>query len=487
LLRALRSTFARSFSFSTMLAGLLVTLLFFLFLGRNIFSDPDLWWHLRDARYLVTSHAMIHGDMYSFTATGNPWINSEWLSELPFYLAWERFGPRGLFLLTIMLIEAVTLGVCLLCFQQTRNIKPALIASGLFILMMSVSMGPRTVMFGWLCLIAEIYLLRAFAGGRDRLWLLPFLFCLWINLHGTWPIGVVYLLLFVGCGLREGSWGSIASTAWSSAQRIRLYCITGLSAIALFLNPYGWRLVTFPFQMIFAHKLMIENVEEWQSLNFHVFRGKVTFVVIAGLLIANIVRRRGWRLNEFVFLLIAILSALTYTRLLVLAGIALSPWIAVELDLFEPYDAKADKPWMNLAVVLILASIVFSQIPKLPELNKQIAEACPLKSVQYMETVQLSGRIMNELSWGGYLEWNQPQAQFFIDSRSELFDPAGVLQDYIDATGVRHTLQLLDKYEIRYVLFPKNDPIVYLLTRTTGWVTKYSDDQAILLERNLPN
>jgi hypothetical protein len=33
------------------------------------------------------------------------------------------------------------------------------------------------------------------------------------------------------------------------------------------------------------------------------------------------------------------------------------------------------------------------------------------------------------------------------------------------------------------VLFPRKDPIVYLLTHTPGWKTIYHDDLAVLLER----
>jgi hypothetical protein len=484
--QALRSAYARLFSFSAMLVSLLVLLIFFLCVGQPIFADPDLWWHMRDAAYLITTHSFLHADMYSFTAGGRPWINSEWLSELPFYFAWRWFGPRGLLLLTITLIEAVTLGVCWLGWQRTRNIKPALLACCLFLPMISVSMGPRTVMFGWLCLVVELFLLQEFREGRDRLWLLPLLFAVWINAHGTWPIGMIYLLLFVACGMFEGSWGSIVAEPWSPPQRTKLIWITGLAVLGLFLNPYGPRLVAFPFHMLFGHKLMIDSVQEWQSLNFHTVRGKLIFATIAVLVILNTVRKRTWRLNELLFALIAILAAFTYTRLLVLAGIVLCPLLAVEFDFFEPYNQAEDKPIFNLAIIAILMTILVTQVPGQSKLQQQIVESCPEKAVAYLRTAQLDGRILNDLSWGGYIEWNDPGLPVFIDSRSELFDPWGVLQEYIDATSIKRPLEVIDKYQIRYVLFPKEEPIVYLLTRTPGWSIKYQDKSTILLERNQP-
>jgi len=484
--QALRSAYARLFSFPTLLLSLLVLSIFFLSMGRPIFADPDIWWHLRDAEYLVHSHALIHADLYSFTANGRPWIDSEWLSELPFYCAWRWIGPRGLFLLTIALIEAVTLGVCRLAWQRTRNIKPALLACCLFLLMLSVSMGPRTALFGWLCLIVEIFLLQEFREGRDRLWLLPLLFAFWINAHGTWPIGLLYLLLFVACGMFQASWGSIAVERWPPAQRTKLLWILALCVLALILNPYGLQLVAFPFHMLFGHRLMIDTIEEWQTLNFHSIRGKLTYAAVAGLLILNMVRKRTWRLNELLFILIAILAGFTYTRLLVLAGVVLCPMLAAEFNFFGPYNKLEDKPILNFAIVAIVAIILVSQIPSQSKLQQQIAKSCPEQAVTYLQTANLDGRIMNELSWGGYLEWNDPKLPLFIDSRSELFDPWGVLQEYVDAASIKRPFEVMDKYEIRYVLFPRQAPLVYLLTHTPGWTIRYQDDQAILLERIQP-
>jgi hypothetical protein len=486
LLQSLRSTFARLFSFSTLLTTLVVTLIFFFCKGRNLFVDPDIWWHLRNADYLLRSRAFIHADMYSFTVGGRPWIDSEWLSELPFYCAWRWFGARGVLGLTICLIEAVALGVCWLGWQRTRNIKPALLACCLSLLMISVSIGPRTVFFGWLCLIVEIFLLQEFRDGRDRLWLLPPLFVVWINLHGTWPIGIVYLVLFVGGGMFEATWGVIFAERWTPGQKTKLLRVAGLSVLALLLNPYGFRLVIFPLQMVFGHKLMIASVEEWQSLDFHSVRGKFTYAIIASVIVLNMARKRSWRVNDLLFACIAVLAAFTYTRLLVLAGLVVCPLLAVELNFFEPYNGAQDKPLLNFVFVAFLVAAMVNRLPGQATLRRQIAEGCPQGAAEYLRSAKLDGRVMNELSWGGYLEWTDRNIPVFIDSRSEIFDPWGVLQDYIDVIGIKRPLEVLDQDKIRYALFPRNTSIVYLLTRTPGWSTVYEDGTAIVLQRDRP-
>src|SRR5579862_7199618 len=36
--------------------------------SRTLFVDPDIWWHLANARIISTTHHMIWTDPYSFTA-----------------------------------------------------------------------------------------------------------------------------------------------------------------------------------------------------------------------------------------------------------------------------------------------------------------------------------------------------------------------------------------------------------------------------------
>src|SRR5207247_2690420 len=75
------------FSFQVVLAFLLGSLIWILAWGKN--NDPDIWWHLRNAEYLIQTHHLPNHDMYSFTAGGYPWINHACLAQIPFYLAWR--------------------------------------------------------------------------------------------------------------------------------------------------------------------------------------------------------------------------------------------------------------------------------------------------------------------------------------------------------------------------------------------------------------
>src|ERR1700740_1187303 len=108
--------------------------------------------------------------------------------------------------------------------------------------------------------------------------LIPPLFCLWVNTHGSWLIGMILFSIVIAAGLVEGKWGSVWAERWTRAQRNKLVFSWGASVAALFVNPFGWRLVFYPFNLAFRQKLNVEHVEEWVSVNFHNMRGKIVLV-----------------------------------------------------------------------------------------------------------------------------------------------------------------------------------------------------------------
>jgi len=62
-----------------------------------------------------------------------------------------------------------------------------------------------------------------------------------------------------------------------------------------------------------------------------------------------------------------------------------------------------------------------------------------------------------------------------------------VFQDYVTAKSGVGSLDVLDKYKIRYVLHSKQgEPLAYLLMHNPGWKVDYEDDVTVLLERINP-
>jgi hypothetical protein len=485
-------------SFLAVLTLTLVGVQYALTMIHSDFNDPDIWWHLRDAQYLIQHHQFIRSDMFSFTVAGHPWVNTEWLSEIPFYLAYSTLGVSGLKAMTFLLPTVIMLLLLYLCYQESRNFKASIAVCSATSLLAIVSYGPRTILFGYVLVILLLILLQRFRQRGDApLWLLPPLFCVWANTHGSWAIGMILLFLIGISGLVGGTWGKIESTKWTPTQ-IRKLAITGAASVAaLFVNPYGWRLVYYPFDLAFHQKLNVSHVAEWVSVNFQDARGKIVFALIVGLIAAALVRKKRWNLGELLMLVFALNTALSHIRFLVLLGIVVAPMLAKLLDFFPPYYPELDTPRVNMAVMVVAIAAMAYYWPHGAPVEKSLAKGYPADAITYLKAHPPQGNVLNYYLWGGYLGWNDPGLKVFIDSRVDIFEYAGVLQDYLDLLGsdslVRRIDEIVQKHNIRYVLFPPGNTknsllgdsgLIYVLQHEPGWKVLYEDKTCVLMEKS---
>ena len=484
-------------SFLAVLTLLLIGLQFIFSMRNPDLNDPDIWWHMRNAQFLVQHHQFVAKDMYSFTVGGHPWINSEWLAEVPFYLAYRAFGLVGVVSLSFVLINVIFLLLLCFCYQKSRNFKASVAACSYVTFLASVSFGPRTILFGYIYLLTLLIILQRFRSrGTAAIWAIPPLFWLWANTHGSWSIGLIVFFLLGISGLIGGSWGRVDAIRWSPKQ-VRQLIVTGVASLtALFVNPLGWRVVYYPFDLAFKQRLNIAHVVEWASVNFHDLRGKMVLVLLVALLLGALFRNLRWELGDVLVLVFAIYTGLTYIRFLVLLGIIAGPILARILDFFPPYHPELETPRVNAAVMLLLAAAMIYYWPRESVIRKSIAETYPTSIVAYIEAHPPQGNILNFYLWGGYLGWQDPSLKVFVDSRVDVFEYAGVLRNYLDLLGTDNLNHrpdaILDKYRIQYVLFPSPDSknplhaaggLVYVLEHDPRWKKIYKDDVCVLLQR----
>ena len=473
----------RVFPFHLALASI-IALWVYIGVGSDV-AEPDLWWHLRNAEYLFTTLKLPQADMYSFTALGQPWINHQWLAEIPFYLAWRAGGLMGIYLLSLALCELNLLGIFYIACKASGNPKAAFLVTCLGILLTKVSYGPRTILFGYLFLLLLLLILwRYRSSGGAPLWVVPPLFCLWINTHGSWLLGLIVFGIVVASGLVDRNWGRVEAVRWSPGQ-LRSLLITGAASVAaLFVNPYGYRLVFYPFDMAFRQKLMVASIEEWASVDFNDPRGKMIMFLLAWIFLSTLFSRARWKLEEVALAALGLYAGLTHVRFLFLAAILLAPFLARTLDALPAYRREVDKPLLNALIfgmVLVIAARLF---PSRADLDQAVAHRFPVGALSFVKSHGLPGRVLNRHMWGGFLIWYCPEVKTFIDGRTDIFEYTGVLNDYLDFEGVKGALRVLDKYRIRYVLTSPDSRIAYLLGNIPGWKMIFRDQVAMIFERS---
>jgi hypothetical protein len=469
-------------SFPALMIAFLIGKVFFL--CRDRIADPDLWWHFRNVQFLFANHKFPNVDMFSLTAAGSRWINHEWLSEVFYYAAFQSLGLSGIFIVTTFVLALMITAVFLVCLKEAKDPFAAAIATFCGSVLATVGFGPRTQHFGWLCFVGiYIIMLRFRFTRRGPLWLVPVLFAVWINCHGSWLIGLLIYGIFVGSGLIRRDLGRLVAHPWSTTDLKKLFATGIASVAALVLNPFGYRLMLYPFDMILRQKLNTGNVEEWASVNFNDARGVLVAIVLGAIFAAALISKRRWRIDDALLTAFVVYSGLTHIRFLLLAGIVLPPILTPFLGSISTYDPRRERRLLNSLLLVVVAVAFIFGYPSAKKLDAEQSEFFPRHAIDFLRAHPQSGHMFNFYNWGGYLEWSLPRTPTFIDSRTDIFEYNGTLQDYLNIAHLVRSQEILDRYKVSYVLYPSDSPLTYFLSSNPQWVRIYGDSQAAIYRR----
>lgn len=446
-------------------------------------AEADIWFHLRNAQELLTRHSFLRADLYTFTAASAPLVNFEWLSELPYYLGFHLWDLRGLLFVYVLLLWLIFAGVYYLALRRGASSTDAALVTIAGVFVGSYSFGPRMLHFGWLCLVGVLLVLERFQRAGKGLWMLPPIFALWINLHGSWVFGFVVLGICIVSGLLEGHWKNIAAERWTPIQLRTLLFATAASIVALFANPYGYKLVWYPFELLYRQRQVQEIAPEWQSVDFHTLWGKLAMLMIFALLASAWFSPKPWRLSDILLASFAVWAALSHLRFLLFAAIILIPILASHLELLPPAASTKSRSWPNLIVAAVVVIIIVRGFPSNVQLHKVIDTAFPNNALRFIQDNHIEGRLFSAGPFSGYTEFYAPALKTFADGRLDIFVYNGVIDDYFRINRIERPLELLDRYCVEYVLIPPGQPLTYVLDRSANWRSLYEDQTAKLYER----
>jgi hypothetical protein len=476
--------FARALSFELVMISALLIIPILMAMPfthpRALLQDPDIWWHLANARHLFAD-GFIHVEPYSYTVAGKPWINPEWGAEIPYWLGYSAWGVHGLLIVAILAAELNLLGIYLLARLRSGHLWSSFVAAFLVTPLLFVNLGTRTILWGYLCLILELAILEGWKRGHRRLlWLLPPLFALWINIHGSWSIGAFLFGVFVANCHLSYSWGDFYSERRSLPELRQLWVVAILSAGALFLNPYGWRLIWNPIDMAFYQKLNIAVAEEWRPLDLGSLVGRFLILIAVLILASNGLRRRRWDLFEGFLIAFGLYAAIDHIRFCFLLGILAAPILAWDLHRTWLGGGNPDKkrPLLNAAFVIAFWAFTLFQVPTATRVQAAYQKKFP---TALMAKIQPNWRLLNSMNLGGWLAFHHEPD--FIDTRYDTFDHHGVLRSFLEAMGIQNPLEVLNQYRIDHVLFEQDSPLVYLLLHSGGWKQIGEQNGFVLLAR----
>ncbi|PIQ38363.1 MAG: hypothetical protein COW59_02110, partial [Lysobacterales bacterium CG17_big_fil_post_rev_8_21_14_2_50_64_11] len=75
-------------------------------------------------------------------------------------------------------------------------------------------------------------------------------------------------------------------------------------------------------------------------------------------------------------------------------------------------------------------------------------------------------RVFNHYSLAGVILFHAPRVSVFIDSRVDLYEKAGILDDYLEIHGLDPGWDvLLDAWKVDAIIYPTTHPLIHALTQ----------------------
>lgn len=455
-------------------------------------ADPDAWWHLRTGQLILQNHGVFHSDPFSFTRFGQPWINHEWLSDVLLFGIYRFTGIGGL----IVAFAAVVAASFLLVYARCPG-RPYLAAlMTLWGAVASASMwGVRPQMFS--LLLASIFLLLLESSERHPkiLWCTAPLMLLWANLHAAYPIGLVFIGMFLAGETLEASFSPKPWTDFLPRLK-RLAMAFALCLALVVANPYGWRIYLYPFETLNS-AAMQRFIQEWFSPNFHdpaTLPLLLMLLALTGLLALS---PTGLRVRTLALILVTIPAALRSMRHVPILMLVLVPAIATMIEawlkesgatrlLKEPL-APQSRRTLVINFVVLLSFGIFASIRLQNVLRHQEeleSRNFPVAAVAFMERAQPPEPVMNHYNWGGYFIWKlYPKYRVFMDGRADVYG-----DDFMTDFGACYYLKdnwkkTLERWSIRTIVLPPDAPLITGLRSSPEWRELFADSQAVILTR----
>lgn len=473
------------FSFPVMLACLLAALA--VFTARSRFDDPDMWWHMRTGQIVWSTHAIPTADLYSYTTHHHAWVPQEWLSQTLIYAAYRLDGYTGLMLWLCLFAIVLLIAGYFLCALYSGNAKVSFVGALMIWFFATVGVAIRPQMVGYSLLVIELLVLHLGRTQSPRwFFALPPLFALWVNCHGSFFFGLIVAGALLVCSFFDFRIGLLTASRWDRKRKQNLLLSFLLSVGALFLNPDGIRQISYPLNTMLRQPISLARVEEWQPLAMNTARGIGLFAVLACIFLLVVMRRSELRWDEFVLLGLGTWLAMQHNRMVFVFGILAAPVVSRLLaDTWENYEPEHDHPLPN--AVLIAASLLaaFLAFPSPRSLAAQVEAGSPVKAVEFIQSHHLTGNMLNDYVYGGYLIWAAPEYPVFIDGRGDVFEWTGVIADFGNwATLQSDPTTLLKKYNIGFCLLSRGSPMARVMPLLPGWGMIYSDHASVIFARN---
>ena len=300
-------------------------------LGSEILRDADIAWHIRTGDYILSTMAVPRTDIFSYRKYGQTWIAYEWFSDVIFAFVHRVAGLNGIVILSAFIIASTFFLLFKMLQARSFNLLVVTVVTLLAAVTSSIHWLARPHLFSMFLTALWYFFLESHHRLPQRKYFLvfPVLMLLWVNLHPGYLLGLVLTgmyaignfgnyLMALGHGLQPGK-------RWIRS----LVVIALFSFLAALINPYGYGILLFPFEVLGSSASM-EAITEWGSPSFHHFSAYEFYLLL--LVVTFFISSEKLDFVELGITLFAIHISLVSQRYIPIFAILMAPILGQRLD-----------------------------------------------------------------------------------------------------------------------------------------------------------
>lgn len=441
----------------------------------NGISGNDFWWHMKVGEWICEHGTIPKTDIFSWYGMeqGISWTAHEWLSDVLYYLLFHFGGEAGVFVFSFL---AAVVMVILVWKQVEPYIMNNLLLSGVFLplfaLVASVFFYGRPHVFSFFLLYFELKCLYVFWENNSSrsIYVIPFLACLWSNLHGG-SSNLSYLLcgVFLIAGLFSWKIGCIQAEKMSVKGLVKLFGVMIASATAILLNPAGWEMLKYPYVNM-GDQFMLSIISEWNAPDAkNMGELLIYFLPICLMIIGFFAEQEKIRFLDLLLMGLFLLLFLRSKRFIILwfIGAAFCAVPYMPLCTVKEVRSKMEKAavYLFLVVTLIPMGLGIRNMYQNYKEEKLVSKVMTDEMAQLIKEEEPK-RILNDYNLGEALIYYD--IEVFVDGRADMYAADNILKD---AVSLMYLVQQNQEEETSYVdverLFQKYrfDAVVMLKDR----------------------
>lgn len=472
--------------------------IFFVLLSHSFsYLDNDFGWHLKTGEEIIKEKAVPRINHNNYTIKNVEWVDHEWLMDAGLFIAYEHIGYIGINVFFALLIIAVLLLLHYFTekyyltkwraygyFPKGGEIIFVMILLGFFV--MAPHLGVRIQEIALLNLLLLLIIIKKFEEGKNKtLVFLPFLFFFWACAHGSFPIGLVLLFIWLIIKTAElilkkfkfSRFFYINDTV--APKKIALLSFfLAISSAATLLTPYGPKL--YGFLAGYKDTFYLTHINEWLPFYYYPFSfSQLIFAALVAvyilLTVISVFKKQNTENNKInlwhltlacLFLAMALKSRRHFPLLFIITFPFMVEFFTVYLRFRSnaPLDKKIIRAF-HISAVAGMAALCIAFFFTINFIKNPFSSFCgsyPCAAVTFLKNSKYNNyAIFNSYDWGGYLIWVWPEKQLFIDGRLPQYEFAGhtILEEYGEFLKKEKVASKLKQYGIQTVLMTKEKPL----------------------------